>query len=136
MAYEVAEGVIRYHGLVCDKPSLCLLHNDTNPEQQSLQSLLHGCSNNITEGKPSTEPAIAMRGRSPPGQQHHYDTKPLKRRPHEGCDAERRRRHLSKGLDKVFTQSSLPREEGYLNHALRRVTMPEGVVTVGPKKLG
>uniref|UniRef100_A0A0E0Q3E3 Uncharacterized protein n=1 Tax=Oryza rufipogon TaxID=4529 RepID=A0A0E0Q3E3_ORYRU len=52
MAYEVAEGVIRYHGLVCDKPSLCLLHNDTNPEQQSLQSLLHGCSNNITMHEP------------------------------------------------------------------------------------
>ena len=31
-------------------------------------------------------------------------------------------------LDKVFTQSSLPREEGYLNNALRRVTstMPSG----------
>jgi hypothetical protein len=36
-------------------------------------------------------------------------------------------------LDKVFTQSSLPREEGYLNSALKRVTMPEGKVTVGPK---
>uniref|UniRef100_A0A0D3GB75 Uncharacterized protein n=1 Tax=Oryza barthii TaxID=65489 RepID=A0A0D3GB75_9ORYZ len=89
-----------------------------------------------TRGKPSTEPAIAMRDRSPPGQQHHHDTNTLKRRPHEGCDAERRRRHPSKELDKVFTQSSLPREDGYLNSALRRVTTPEGEVTVGPKKLG
>uniref|UniRef100_A0A0E0EAJ6 Myb-like domain-containing protein n=1 Tax=Oryza meridionalis TaxID=40149 RepID=A0A0E0EAJ6_9ORYZ len=90
----------------------------------------------LQRGKPSTESAIAMRDRSPPGQQHHHDTKTLKRRPHEGCDAERRRRHPSKELDKVFTQSSLPREEGYLNSALRRVTTPEDEVTVGPKKLG
>jgi hypothetical protein len=90
----------------------------------------------LQRGKPSTEPAIAMRDRSPPGQQHHHDTNTLKRRPHEGCDAERRRRHPSKELDKVFTQSSLLREDGYLNSALRRVTTPEGEVTVGPKKLG
>uniref|UniRef100_A0A0E0RHF0 Uncharacterized protein n=1 Tax=Oryza rufipogon TaxID=4529 RepID=A0A0E0RHF0_ORYRU len=90
----------------------------------------------LQRGKPSTEPAIAMRDRSPPGQQHHHDTNTLKRRPHEGCDAERRCRHPSKELDKVFTQSSLPREEGYFNSALRRVTTPEGEVTAGPKKLG
>uniref|UniRef100_A0A0E0HBD6 Bifunctional inhibitor/plant lipid transfer protein/seed storage helical domain-containing protein n=1 Tax=Oryza nivara TaxID=4536 RepID=A0A0E0HBD6_ORYNI len=57
----------------------------------------------LQKGKPSTEPAIAMRDRSPPGQQHQHDTNTLKRRPHEGCDAERRRRHPSKELDKVFT---------------------------------
>ncbi|EEC79137.1 hypothetical protein OsI_19791 [Oryza sativa Indica Group] len=37
-------------------------------------------------------------------------------------------------LNKVFTQSSLLREEGYLNSTLRRVIMLKIVVTVGPKK--
>nr|BAD32014.1 hypothetical protein [Oryza sativa Japonica Group] len=59
----------------------------------------------LQRGKPSTEPAIAMRDRSPPGQQHHYDTKTLKRRPHKGRDAERRRRHPSKN----WTRNSLQR---------------------------
>uniref|UniRef100_A0A0E0Q3F5 Uncharacterized protein n=1 Tax=Oryza rufipogon TaxID=4529 RepID=A0A0E0Q3F5_ORYRU len=30
------------HGLVCDEPFICLLQDDTGPEQQPLQSLLHG----------------------------------------------------------------------------------------------
>ena len=98
------------------------VHQSTRPEPSANRK------HTLQRGEPSTEPAVAMRDRSPPGQQYHHDAKTLKRRPQEGRDAKRRRRHPSQKRNKVFTQSSLPREEGYLNNALRRVTstMPSG----------
>lgn len=89
----------------------------------------------LQRGKASTEPAVAIRNRSPLGLQHHHGAKTLKN------DTPKKITTLKdtvvvhpKNWTRLSPRVSCRGRRGYLNSALRRVTTPKTVATVGPMK--